>query len=649
MFHLRFLRILLPALLLPFLVFLAFMLRQRPIALSRGSGGDDHAGPRAESIELTDIWGSSRRLFVRARLGELDAEGRLHLEGVDRVEVDREKDPPLVIRADRGNVDGKPGHRVMRLEGGVEVREENAGLVLSLPTLEVDEAASEARSVGTASFEGDRYRGHAASIQYGLESQQTVLASPHVHMEDGSTLTAQRAVLRERLRETELDGGVHVVRASEEFRCAHLRLIRDDDGRLRRAVATKGVHGSGIRVASAPSTFRAERLEVDWGEEGQPTRFAAQGQVLLRQDAREVAADSIEGGRGKTAEAVWEIRAEGKVKAKGILDRAPSALSAEELVVALDERGRLRQAEAVGKAEFEGSDVAGEAARVTFRPSPEKGEVALFSGPGRRARLSLGRTRVAAERISTDPKGERLLAEGRVEATLLPDSKGKGRGQTSSLFQGSEAVHFVASRLESEASGNRLIFRGTVRGWQGDRNLSADEVEMDQDQDGLKARGNVTTRIPTDSAVGLSQADYVQVTAGQLDYSGVLSLAVYQGNARVRQAEGWLEGTRLEVELEEGGHKARTLRASGDVRFELRATAEGGVPQSVTGRGDRLVYTLPDRLVRLFGDKGPASMRREGEGGGTTTGRVLRYRLDDGTLEVESEERDSGRDAGSGR
>ena len=38
----------------------------------------------------------------------------------------------------------------------------------------------------------------------------------------------------------------------------------------------------------------------------------------------------------------------------------------------------------------------------------------------------------------------------------------------------------------------------------------------------------------------------------------------------------------------------------------------------------------------LHGDQSPAIVRLTGKGGGTTTGRVLAYRLDLGTLDVDS-------------
>jgi lipopolysaccharide export system protein LptA len=82
-------------------------------------------------------------------------------------------------------------------------------------------------------------------------------------------------------------------------------------------------------------------------------------------------------------------------------------------------------------------------------------------------------------------------------------------------------------------------------------------------------------------------------------------------------------------------------RAFDAIKVEFRAPAKGDKPATtMSGDGDRVVYTPGDHTVRLFGDKRPATMRRNGPNGGTTTGRVLRYRVDLGTLEVESGERD---------
>jgi hypothetical protein len=58
----------------------------------------------------------------------------------------------------------------------------------------------------------------------------------------------------------------------------------------------------------------------------------------------------------------------------------------------------------------------------------------------------------------------------------------------------------------------------------------------------------------------------------------------------------------------------------------------------ISGTADRMSYDPHEATVLLFGDSKPAAVRRIGGGGGTTTGRVLRYHLDLGTLEVDAGE-----------
>ena len=60
MVRLRFLRVLVPALLVPFLVVIVLMVQRRPAALSRAPEGEAGSGPRGEHIEMTELWTGSR-------------------------------------------------------------------------------------------------------------------------------------------------------------------------------------------------------------------------------------------------------------------------------------------------------------------------------------------------------------------------------------------------------------------------------------------------------------------------------------------------------------------------------------------------------------------------------------------------------------
>ncbi len=160
---------------------------------------------------------------------------------------------------------------------------------------------------------------------------------------------------------------------------------------------------------------------------------------------------------------------------------------------------------------------------------------------------------------------------------------------------------------------------------------------LDQGDQHLEAAGNVSTRIPRETAGrGVKADDFIQIAAASLDYSGQQGTAVYVGQVRVRMAEGWMEAERIEVRLADEGSGVREIRAFDKVRLEFRQPTEDGPPRLISGTADRLVYTPPTETVWLYGDDSPATVRRVGESGETTRGRKLRYQLDSGALQVDS-------------
>jgi lipopolysaccharide transport protein LptA len=325
---------------------------------------------------------------------------------------------------------------------------------------------------------------------------------------------------------------------------------------------------------------------------------------------------------------------------RGRFSGGPAWLRAEELQADFDPRMELRSAVATGKVSFEAEQTRAEAGRVEYRAqSGGDGEIQLHAAGRRKAWLAQGRTRIAGERIVTDIRGENLLAENKVEATLLPESSGAAAGGITGMFAVDEAVHFVAATLEGEGTGSRLNFSGAVRGWQGERNLSAESVVLDKEGSSLSARGEVNNRIPRDKErAALTEDDYVQVAAEALDYSETARKAEYRGGVSVRLAEGWLEAERMEIFLGEEEKGISEVRAFDSIRIEFRDSPEGEAPTVITGKADRLIYYPKDEELLLFGDAEPAAVRRMGEAEGTTTGRVLRYHLDSGALEVDSSE-----------
>lgn len=632
--RLYFLRVVVAVVLAAFVVIVLLALRGRPEAPD--AAGEQAAAradrARLEGFTITDIVGDRRRLAVSARIGSWDDEGGFQAEDIERIEVDRDEGAPLIVSAAQGRGSGTPGRRVIRLEGGVEVRDDESGLVVKIPTIELDQGAGLLRSLGEVVIASPELDGRASSAVYPLDGRPTELFGLEVHGQADSVLRARRATLPRGGRVVELEGEVEITRGTEVLAAERLRAERDATGAWTAAQAVGAVRGSSSREGGPAARFRALKADLAWTA-SEVSRVVLSGEAFVEQAGRTLQADTVVATRRGDG---WDVAASGGVTLAGPVTTGAGRLQAASLEASLDHDGRIDRGRAAGGVRFEGKDAAGEgdAAELARRGTDER--VTLVSGSGRRARLAVGRTRINADTIVTAQRGAHLEAEGRVEATLLPDPARRESTGRTAIFEGRETIHFVASRLEADDSGKILRFRQNVRGWQADRNLSADEVDVDERADALDARGRVSTRFPRGSSSAPAGA-FLQVSSETLRYRGSEGLATYAGGARARMDEGWIECARLEVVVAKGGG-LQEVRGFDGVRFEFRAPPESGsaAPEPVTGTADRLVYAPEAGWVRLFGDRSPAEVRRGGPDGGTTAGRVLRYALETGRIEVES-------------
>jgi lipopolysaccharide export system protein LptA len=638
MHRIRVLRILVPILLLGFLAVIGLTLRSRPRPTGGAADSSTDQSARMEGFRFSDLVGGRRRLLVQARVGRVDDQGAFEVEQVERFEVDRETQAPLLLTATRGAGSGAQGKRTVRLEGGVTLKDDESGLGLEIPTVEIDQVAGIVRSLGAVVLKSDAWSGSASEVIYSLKGEPTQILNLVLNGPEDGHLSAQRASLRAGSRTLTLGGQVEASQGGMALHAEDVVLVRGPDGRLESAAASPAVTGTASPIAGGSAGFVAREVRALWDRGGHVDSVTLSGGARIQHPRGNVAADTIE---AKAIEATggFAVSATTQVAASAPSPKGAGTLSCDALHATIDAQGTARDGVATGNVRFDGEGTAGEAADASFTSLAAGGTVTLRGSGDRRARLASGRTRVVADTIVSDVRGVKLVAEGRVESTLLPAPASQPSGM-SPMFTATEAVHFVSASLESDNAGARLLLRGDVRAWQGERSLSADEVEMVRDGEVLNAKGRVATRMPRDAAHAATEADYVQVGAERLSYRGGAHTAEYDGAVRVRQAEGWLNAPRLVVSLAVGGPGLREVQALDGIRFEYRAPGERGVPTTATGEGDRGVYDATSRILRVFGDKAPATIRSTGANGGTTVGRVLRYDLDSGALEVESGERD---------
>ncbi|GEM_PF-3397852 len=652
--RLRFFRILLPALLIPFLVMVGFQLRQRAKPWSP-PGTRPVEGNSATGIHAVDLDGPEKRFDLNAESYTDTRDGKQRVKGIDPLIVFRDSAPPLKITAEWGDFQGeKPGERFLTVEGGIRIADEESGLSLSLQVLEIEEAVNEARSVGEVHFRAPGYRGTADAVIYPLDNRPPWFQRIRLAGDDGSSLEAARMTLVDGSREVLLQGGVRLEGAKAEFQGESLRLFRDEDGTIRKVLGSEGVSGT-ARLDREAARFLAEALEIRLDPGGEMRSVRLDRNATLQRGEEALAARMIRLERNSDPSdpaAIWRFQAAGGVFAKGLLEQAPATLQASRMTGTLNEDGRLLRAEAEGSLRFTGPDSLAEADRAEVVLHGARYRILLHSSPALRARIADEQYRVAARTLELISGTEYLAGQGRVEATLL--SAGNDRdlrsGGKEGMFGTGEAVHFVAESMESSLDGNQIVFRQAVRGWQGERTLSADTVTLRKETGDLLAEGKVGFRIPLKRTDSLVDADFGYVTGDHLVYTGETRIAFWTGSIHVRQDEGWMEADRLKADLSGESGGLRRLHAEGNVRLEYRVRSEKGIPEPVQGDSDRADYDPATRIVRLFGDQKQATLRKSGKDALTLAGRILRYHLENGAIEVEkgvsgtSTIRTSGRD-----
>lgn len=633
MWRIRLLRILIPALLVPFVVLLVLELRpRRTAAPDPPEAQGDPPRVVARDVEVLSLEGARRLFDLKADRYLEPAEGHQKVEGVERLDLFRDDSSPLRIRADLADIRGEAPNRIAIVRGGLDVRDDEAGMELSLPTLEIHEGRREARSLGDVRFVAPGYTGRAAEVVYPLDDRPTRFADLELASDRGDRMSAKTALLLPGSDEIRLSDDVRFESGTTWIESPSMIVRRDpDEGWVREVEADLGVRGGDEGTGGPPAAFRAHRLEAAWSARGEVRRVALLGDAAMQQGDRVLIAAEVVASLAGTD---WRVRAQGGVVARGRVGETDGTLRATvvDAVVAAD--GAIRSGTASGAVRFESADAFASADRAELSTEGGIREVVWSAGDDAKARLAQADRRVAAESIRLRPGTSWMHAEGRAEATLLPGTAQDPAAGTA-MFRGDEAVHFVARAIRSDPSGDALSLDGGVRGWQGERNLSADRIEFDRRSSSLAARGSVATRVPLREGQGLSAGDYLHVTAGALDYVEAERTAVFVGEVRAKQETGWLDAARLEVDLDADGSGVRRMTGMGDVEFEYRSRDERGMPRPVTGRGDRVVYEPADGIVRLYGDERPATVRSPGPGGGVTEGRVIRYGLMDGSIEVE--------------
>lgn len=253
-----------------------------------------------------------------------------------------------------------------------------------------------------------------------------------------------------------------------------------------------------------------------------------------------------------------------------------------------------------------------------------------------------------ADKIVMNQTTGDFSAEGHVSSTRLPDTKKDDSGVGGMLSE-DEPLHARARKMVSKDNNLDIRYEGDVVLWQGADRLEAETVEIDRNDNILKAHGHVLSQLldkmkdadppkdgkpdgktkadpPPKAATKTAQRVFTIVKAPDLEYNDDTRVAHYSGGATLERPNMTVKGQDIHAFLRNNSNDSSLDHAFADGHVEVHETSldrsrdatsehaeyyvdedkvilEGGQPRFVdslrgTTRGQKLTwYSSDDRLL----------------------------------------------------
>jgi lipopolysaccharide export system protein LptA len=249
-----------------------------------------------------------------------------------------------------------------------------------------------------------------------------------------------------------------------------------------------------------------------------------------------------------------------------------------------------------------------------------------------------------ADKIVMNQKSGDFTAEGNVTSTRLPDRSKDNSG--GGMLSEDEPLHARARKMASTDNNLVIRYEGNAVLWQGADRLEADTVEIDRDNNVVKAHGHVLSQLldktqdekavkdakgkgkadPPKAATKGSQRVFTIVKAPELEYNDDQRLAHYFGGATLERPNMTVKANDIHAFLRNDSNDSSLDHALADGKVEIHEAAvdrtrdatsehaeyfvdedkvilEGGQPRFVdsmrgTTRGEKLTwFSADDRLL----------------------------------------------------
>ncbi len=242
-----------------------------------------------------------------------------------------------------------------------------------------------------------------------------------------------------------------------------------------------------------------------------------------------------------------------------------------------------------------------------------------------------------------------FTAEGHVTSTRQPDKK-KDDSSGGGMLSEDEPLHARAKKMISKDNNLDIRYEGDVVLWQGADRLEAETVEIDRDNNLLKAHGNVLSQLldkvkddgtaKDGQPAGKPKADpaakaatkaslrvFTIVRAPDLDYNDDTRLAHYSGGATLERPDMTVKGQDIRAFLRNYSNDSSLDHAMADGHVEVHETA---LDRTRDGSSEHAEYYVDEDKVILEGGE-PRFMDSTR---GTTRGQKLTWYSSDDRLLV---------------
>jgi LPS export ABC transporter protein LptC len=360
-------------------------------------------------------------------------------------------------------------------------------------------------------------------------------------------------------------------------------------------------------AAAARTKLQADKLEMEFGEEGKARRLIATGNVMTERAAS-----------GKPAQTA----------------------TAKNGVAQLLASGGWSQMDLQGDVRLKEGGRSGQADHATFARTTQ---TAVLTG---KAVAQDGTSETQAPRITFEQTTGEIRAEGGVRST---DFSKKGNG----VQLAAAPANISADAMQSNSKTEKALYTGHARFWQGDSVMEADTIELLREARVLKATGNVRAVFPQAAGQSAAQTVAVQagpkkaklwhVTAGSLTYLDAEGRAHLEKNVVAQSAEQKMRAPIVDLyftRAEKPNSNTASVSAPANPAIGAqqisRAVGTGGVTVDQGARratAERGEYSATDGKFVMSGGNPTIFDASEG----TTTGRQLTFFLADDTIIVDSE------------